>query len=850
MLSLALRTLRFRKGGFVATFVAMFFGAALIMACGGLMETGVTDSIPPQRLAAAPVVVTGDQAYDSSDLAERVRLDDALVREIAAVPGVDRAVADVSFPATVVRDGRPVTEPGDSGTAAEQRSYGHGWQSALLAPYRLASGKAPTRDEQVVLDSALAHKAGAEVGDRVQVLVGGKPRAFELSGIAEQSGGRTSSTPAVFFSDEQARRLSGRPGQIDAVGVLPKPGTATGELRAAVERTLAGAPAVALTGDDRGLAEFPQAAGTKSNLITLSAIFGGWAILVAMFGASSTLGLTVAQRHREMALMKAIGTTPAQLRRMILGETLLVSVLASVLGVLPGAALGRLLYDKLVDAGMVSSAVSFEIGLVPALVAVGASLLAAVGAAYLTARKVARTRATEAMAASAMEGRWLTRTRVVFSALFLVGGAAMAVMTMTMMKGDLTASTAGPACIMWAIGLALLGPGFTRAVIGLLKGPLQLVTGLSGRVAVLNAQAHSIRMAATITPVILLTGVATGTLYMQKIEDASNRESRTGILRADEVLTSPVGGLDADLLQQVRRVPGVVAASDYVSSTGFVVQPHDPEQTGDGRPLQGVSSDKNLVVKAASGSLGDLNGNSVALPADRAEALGRGVGDSITLRLGDGTEATVKVVATYAAKGEGDTLLLPAALLARHTTDGAASQILVRHAEGADPAEVRAALTALVADRPGVRVSGDDALTATRTAGQQHLATINYLVVGLIVGYTAISVVNSLVAATGRRRREFGLQQLTGFTRRQVMAMMSVESVLTAVVGIVLGTVAAAVTFFPYSVAKLGHLVPEVPLWIYLAVVAGAVGITFAATLLPTWRATRFRPVEAATSNI
>lgn len=846
MLSLALHTLRFRLGGFVATFIAMFFGAALIMACGGLMESGVRDAVPAQRLAAAPIVVAGDQEYDGSQLAERVRLDQAQVRTVEGVAGVERAVTDVSFPVAVVRDGRPVTPLSDGATGDEHRQLGHGWTSAQLAPYTLTAGARPGAAGDVVLDTHLAERAGAGVGDPVRVVADGRTREYRLTGIVEQSGGRTASQPAVFFSDEQAAALRGDD-TVDAIGVLPAPGTDTAELRDRIDKALDGA-AVTLTGDNRGLAEFPQAAASQQNLVMLSAIFGGWAVLVAMFGASSTLGLTVQQRQREMALLKAIGTTPSQLRRMILSETLVISVLASVLGCLPGALLSGLLFDKLVDAGIISGAVEFRQSLAPAVVAVVASLLASVGAAYITARKIAATRATDALASSAAEGRWLTRTRIVLSVLFLAGGAGMAVMTVTMMEGDLTASTAGPACIMWAIGLALLAPGFTKAIVWLLQGPVRALTGLTGYMAVLNARAHTIRLASTITPIILLTGVATGTLYMQQIEDASNRAARNGVLRTDDVLTARAGGFAPGTLERVRQVPGVEAASSYVTSTGFVQSPEDARQTGDGWPLQGVDDAKNLTVGAATGSLSDLRGDSVALPVEHAESLGREVGETVALRLGDGTPVTVKVVATYQPEGDATALLLPAPLLAAHTTDGVARQILVHHAAGTDPAEVTAAVTALVKDQPGVEVSDSGALTAGRTGGQQQLATINYLVVGLIVGYTAISVINTLIAATARRRREFGLQQLTGFTRKQVMTMMGLESVLTSVVGVLLGTVAATITFFPYSLAKLDELVPSVPLWIYLTVVAGAVVITAAATLLPTWRATSSRPVEAATA--
>lgn len=129
---LALRTLKFRKTGFIATFVAMLLGAAIVMACGGLMETGVRMAAPPQRLAGVPIVVTGQQTYDSTALTERNRIDPSVLDTVKAVPGVGTAITDLSFPATVVAGGKAV----DAGSA------GHNWTSAGLTPYTLTQGAA------------------------------------------------------------------------------------------------------------------------------------------------------------------------------------------------------------------------------------------------------------------------------------------------------------------------------------------------------------------------------------------------------------------------------------------------------------------------------------------------------------------------------------------------------------------------------------------------------------------------------------------------------------------------------------------------------------------------------------
>src|SRR5262245_7074446 len=172
MWRLALRTLRFRKAGFAATFAALWFGTAIVMACGGLMETGIRNNLPPQRLAEAAVVVIGDRNYqlpkpDGGDphdaeagvLPERVPIDASVGGKGDDVPAVSRAAGDLSFPVALTRDRRLLA--GDV--------LGHGWDSAALTPYRLQSGVAPAEPGQVGLDATVARKWNVPVGDRVGI---------------------------------------------------------------------------------------------------------------------------------------------------------------------------------------------------------------------------------------------------------------------------------------------------------------------------------------------------------------------------------------------------------------------------------------------------------------------------------------------------------------------------------------------------------------------------------------------------------------------------------------------------------------------------------------------------------
>ncbi|WP_406466203.1 FtsX-like permease family protein [Streptomyces sp. NBC_00111] len=831
MWRLALRTLKFRRTSFVATFLAMFLGAAIVIGCGGLMETGVRMAADPLRLNGAPVVVTGEQSYEGAALTERHRIDPALVDEVARAKGVREAVGDVSFPATVLKDGKALT--------GEEASYGHGWAGARLTPYTLAAGESPVAGGEVVLDSGLAERAGARPGSAVRIVVNGDTRRFTVSGVAGQRGDDNPDA-AVFFSDEQARTLAG--GRIDSIGVLPEKGADTAVVADAV-RSAVGDRAEVLTGERRGLAELPGTLSSQRTVVILAAIFGSSVVLIVMFGVASTLGLSLQQRTREMALLRAVGSTPQQLRRMILTETAVLSVGSVLLALYPGYLLGRLLFGVLTSSGVVSPAIVYHAGWMPMAVGAVVTVLAAAGATRFAGRRAARTEPVAALAESAVGTRWFSVPRLLIALFFLANGIGLAVATATVMEdGPTLASTAGPASVLFCIGLALLAPGITKAMVFLLKLPVRAFSGIPGMLALRNATTANVRMAGAVAPIVLLIGIATGTLYMQATEDHVSQSSYDQNVLADYVLDSTTGGFAPGVVDRVRATPGVAAASEFVTSRGFVDAPDGPADT----ELRGVSADgvrQSLDLRAVAGSLSGLRGDTVALSDRKAEEYGVGIGDPLPLRLGDGTAVRPTVVALYADNPKQQYVTLPVATLAPHTSEGLPLQILVRSGPGG-PDGVRDALAGLAASVPGTELDDGDSLAGRNNQIQQILVAANYTIVAMIVGYAAITVVNTLVAVTRKRRAEFGLQQLTGATRRQVLGMLTVEGVLIGIIATVLGTIAAATTIVPYSMVKSDSYLPAGSPGIYLAIVGGSLVLVFGATLLPSWRGMRTPAVD------
>ncbi|ADB34260.1 protein of unknown function DUF214 [Kribbella flavida DSM 17836] len=854
MIKLALRTLRFRKGGFVATFVAVVFGTMIVLACGGLMETGIRANVSAQRLAAADLVVTGNQSHqrpgadESTPLPELVGVPAEAAAKLRAVDGVQEVIGDLTFPTPLLSQGTSTSGgSGDPARSAAQpkivSAEGHAWASARLAPYRLVSGAAPTAAGDVVLDSASARAAGATVGSRITLLTNGEPTSYAVRGLADGPAGHT------FFSSAEASRLSGRPGSYSTLGLVIAPGKDVAAVKQAVESATEDLPGGRLSvhsGADRGIAEHPEAAGYREAMIAIAGSFGGIATLTMMFVVASTLALSAQHREREFALLRSIGTTPGQVRRMILGESLLVSLPAVLVGLVPGWLLGRFLFDQLAEHGVASPVMEFRQGWIPFEAGAGAAVLAAVGAALIAARKSARIKPVEALVEAGLQRKWFSWPRLVLGLLALGGATALMIITATVMTGPLAAATAGPAVLCWAIGITLLGPFWTRLTLALLRWPLYAVSRVNGRLAIVNVTARSVAVSAAVMPVMLAVGISTANLYMQTTQVHAAEQAFTKELNADAVLVSSTGtGLPASLAAEVRTVPGVAGASSYVTSRGAVDEPRNAPFDQDGPLLQGFDAqgvNGPAPLRVTSGSLEGLTGATIAVPDRMVEKTGRGIGSSVKLTLGDGTPVDLRVIATFAAEPGYESLVLPAELLAAHTTDRLAPQILVRYAPGTDPAP---ALAQLAASRPGVQVAGRDALIEGNSADLKTQAWVNYLLVGLLIGYTAVSVVNTLASATIRRRREFALQRLTGSTRGQVLRMLTTESTLVAAAGTVLGTAIALATLIPYSASVSGSGVPHGPWLIYLVIIGAAAGLTYLATLIPAAGVLRSSPAES-----
>lgn len=845
MLHLALRMAAHRITALLAVACAVLGGAALLTTTGVLAESGLRSQLPPGRLGGADVVVAADQEFHPSGdlpiaLPERATVPARLVDRLAALPGVTAAVGNIGFPAALLDGrGRPVPVAQDPVTA------GHGWSSTRLLAGARVEGRAPSGAKGVAVDAAAAGAAGLAVGDRVRVVANGRPAvAYRISALVDAPG----AGGGVWFADRTAAALAGRgtggegprAGTVDLIGLRTADG-AGGRVADAVREEVAGTGLRVTTGADRGEAVAPGVGSARSLLILLAGSLGGIVLLITGFVVAGALGVTIAGQRRDLALMRAVGATPRQIRRLAAGQSTVVAALALVPGVAAGYLLAGRFRELLADRDVLPDELPLTVSPLPAL----ATLLLITAAVRLSARcaswRTSRMPATEAVAESRSEPRTPSRARTGAGLLLILGASALSVVPL-LSRTVLGASVTSIAGILAAIGLALCGPALVRsageAAVRRLRPGVAAPTWL----ALSNVRAYALRLSGVVSPLAMgIVFVLTYTLTQTTVLAATSDDTRTGTLAQYELTAPALGGLPDGTLSAVRDVPGVRAAAPAGTTTVVWEYEELGEPAAESAPAMILAPDARDVVDlgVTDGGLDRLTGATVAVSAEAARTRDAGLGKRVTLVLGDGARVEARVVAVY-DRGLGfGPVVLSRQLAAGHTTAGLDQRVLVR-TDGTSRAGT--GLAALAAGRPGLAVAGTAADATGADAPPE--VWINLAVVVVLLGYLLLSIANKLVAATAQRRTEIAALRLVGTTPRQIRAMMRREATVIAAAALVTGLLLSAVPLALLGQGLLGRPWPAGPAWLLPAVAATVALTSYLTTELPTRHALRTPPAD------
>ncbi|MYW02004.1 ABC transporter permease [Streptomyces sp. SID3343] len=910
---LARASIRSRPSAFVGTFVAAFFSAALIVAAGTLLGAATGAKPPLHRYERAPVLVAESPRTDDDPLPDRPRVDARLTERLARLPTVDRAVPDTTFPVTITRPATitdrgarthpaartepdPIAHPDPRPRPLPLPATGQPAASiALFAPDpAMLVGRAPGPGE-VVLDAATARTLRVAPGDRVTLTTSAGTAAYALSGTLDAS---TRTGTAAWFADRDADALSGHPGRVDAIALLPKPGTAPATLRQQVRATLAEArteaqtqtrtqtraapppaPAAApppaagtpahpgteapvetgtahvFTGSARAELENPQHTRTKAGMVSICIVIGGTCLYISLFVVATTMSLSIAQRQRETALLRGIGARPGHIRRMVAAEAVLVSLLAVATAYLPGLWLAHRMFASMADHDLVPEGARLGYGLIPVLVALGASLFAAVPGSLLASHRAARSRPAEALGESLVPRRGIGPFRALLGLIATAGGVFLTVGVLA--DGGPTANKAAPfAILLFLVAVSLLGPLLARVVTELSSLPLRLL-GAGAELATQHGRARSRRLSSAIVPVALVVAFGCVKLGMSTTMAHEAKAEGRAALVADRVVRAP-GGLPPTLVHEVAGVSGVTAAVGLddvpvlIGADGRDPRPGDDEVSG--RAFAGTDLPSVLDPRVRAGRLGDVRPAALGAPADAAgtvalsarlaERAGVTVGQRVRIRLGDGMPIAPTVAAIHdLGLGVGD-VLLPRATLAGHTTSPMTDTVLIRIAPDADRAGVDRALTAALAPVPGAQLRSADAFEAAQDRSLDESTWLETAALSVIAGFAAIAAANTLVMITFERLREVSMLRLIGARRRTIRRMVRVEALLVGLTGLLVGAGVSLTVLVPLVRDATRRDLPYLPPVLIVSIVAGVVVLVLATTALPLSRLLRVRPME------
>ena len=832
-------TLRRRPAPLAGTLVALTVAALLVTILAALVGTSLTMTFPAGRLAGASVVVTGDPdvrftyghgqgaSTDAVPLPSYRRLPADLTARLAALPGVASAIAQVSVPVTLELPGGRLVTGGPAGLT------GYNWPSAALTPFTLTSGHAPRGADQIVIGAGLARSARLRPGDQVRLAGAGQPPCTVV-GVAS-SGRNPAQNSALFWSAAQAGTQYGHPGRADLIGILTRPGTSGPALAARVRAALAGRHLTVSAGTARGPAADLTVAADKSNLSGLALSAGIDVVMIAMFVVAGAVSLSVLQRRRQFALLRAIGATGWRIRRMMLAELALLGILAALIAYLPGIWLAGRALRGLAGQQFVPAATRLWVSPWVLLIAAGSGVIVAELAGFIAARRASRARPAEALAEASVERRWPHPVRIALGVIVLGGAVTLGIVTVRLhQSADQQLNMSLFTLLASMAAVAFLGPILVAAAELILRLPLRLWSGSPGRLALADMRVRPRRMAASVVSVALAVSFA-GTIYLIDATQthAAVVQGRQRLI-ADEAVTAP-GGLAPGALRAVAARPGVAAAIGLTPTT--VLVPESGSESASAEAVTPGPLPDVLSLRVVAGRLTHFGPGDIALSNLIAGngAVNTRVGQHVTSYLADGTRYRATVVAIFSRSlGFADVLVPAGAAGGGHLGTGTLGEILVRGSARAAPATVAARIAPLARRFPGLQVASRSLVNAQYARLTAQNSYISNMILILIVTLAAVTLANTLITVAVERREPLRLLRRVGATSRQLLAMTAWQVLALNLTAITLGAGAAALAVTVVSRVLTGSYLPYLTWTPAIALVTGVLLLSGLSSIGPT----------------
>jgi len=837
---------------YALTALAVLLGVAFIAGTFVLTDTinSTFNTLYDQIYQGTAAVVRATQPFNpgTNFSNQRQRIDASLATTVAQVPGVKAVALSIGGYAQLVgRDGKPIGT-----TSNGPPTLGVAWTDvAALNPLRLLPGGQPPRTStQVVIDKHSADVGHFTVGDKVVVLTQQRPATYTIVGIVTW-GSADSPLGATItaFDPVTAARVLGEPGQVNAINVEAAPGVPQSVLVSRLQAAIR-TPGVEVVSGQAVTAEGQQSIHQALSIITAFLLpFALIALFVGSFVIFNTFSITVAQRLRELALLRAVGASRRQVMASVLGESLVIGLVASAAGLVAGIGLAVALKAVLAALGFDLPATGLVVSMRTVIVSLVAGTVITVVSAISPARRAGRIPPVAALQDVAAEPRRPSVRRTTRGVILIVGGAAVLGAGLFGHAGNrLVLVGLGAGAVF--IGIEVLGPFVARPVSRLLGAPLA-ARSTTGKLSQQNAMRNPSRTAATAAALMVGVALVSLTTIVASSMKASSNEIINSAMKADFVVSSgaAVGGssgFSPALERSLNALPQVSATAGIRSGVVKIYGKVTPVVAADP-----VKAAQLFDIGVTQGRLAGMTPSGIAVSTQVATSQHLAIGSPVAVTYPTTGTKTYTVQVIYSVRAVAGDYVLPLSAAEANFPQALDIAVFVKLAPGVSASAGRSAIESVLSSYPNATLMDQVQYKAQQAQQVNTLLNLVYVLLALAVIIALIGIANTLALSIYERTRELGLLRAVGTTRGQLRSMVRSEalviSLFGAIEGLVLGTLFGCAMVVALHSQGVTHLSFPVAQLLAVAALAGLAGIV--AAIPPSRRAARLDVLQAVTTE-
>jgi putative ABC transport system permease protein len=836
---------------YALTALAVLLGVAFIGGTFVLSDTinSTFNGLYSQIYQGTAAVVRAKEPFTpgTNFTSQRQLIDASLASTVRKVPGVKAVALYIESYAQIVgRNGKPL------GMASQgPPTLGEAWiYVPALNPMRLLpGGHAPRANSQVVIDKHSADVGHLKVGDKVVVLSKLPPATYTITGIVTW-GGADSPLGATItaFTPAQAATVLGHPGKADEIDVEAAPGVSESQLVSRIQSAIHDPKIEVVTGQAVTVEAQNSVHQAFKFVDVFLLVFAFIALFVGSFVIYNTFSIIVAQRMRELALLRSVGASRAQVMGSVLGEALVIGVLASAAGLAAGLGLAVVLKAGITALGFDLPATGLVMTARTVVVCLLAGTLVTLLSAVLPARRASRIPPVTAMQDAAAEHGEVSAWRIARGAVLTAAGIAVLFMGLFAHTGNQVLEVGIGAAAVF-LGVASLGPLVARPMSRLLGAPLAART--TGKLAQQNAMRNPSRTAATAAA--LMVGVTL--VSLMAIIASSSKASINSIIdsavRADFVVGSggaPGGssGFSPSLQRSLDALPQVAGTTGLRSGNVQIY--------GQSTPINAIDAAKGaplINLGVTHGRLASMTPTGIAVSSQVATSRHLTVGSRVAVTFPTTGRKIFTVQVIYTDRTLMGDYVLPLAAAKANFPQNLDLNVFVKLAPGVSASAGRHAINTVLAGYANATLM-DQAQYKAKVAQQvNQMLNLVYGLLALALVIALIGIANTLALSVYERTRELGLLRAVGTTRGQLRSMVRLESLLIslfgAIAGLVLGVLFGWAIVAAMHSQGITHPVFPVAELVIMAAVAGLAGIV--AAIAPSRRAARLDILKAVTTE-